>query len=159
MRLEQNVIMTSSSRRIRTFLIVCLPSCLPSAHPVTGQAGGHQQIGEYAGEKNLLTNFPDHCSSPAGPLFGSRDGLGSFPALLFPRDEERGLLGRYGGQGRVEGGRVRRRDFHWTDLRPALRVLRPGAGTGPSTPDHRFLCVQLSRETAKNRLKSLGFWN
>ena len=158
--MEQNVIMTASKGEDKNFSD-CLSAFLPSPSSYRGWGPGQLDRRICGGEKNLLTNFPDHCSSPAGPLFGSRDGLGSFPAWAFSqrRGERGGLLGRYGGQGRVLGGRVRRTVFHWTNLRPALRLLRPGAATGPSTPDHRFLCVQLSRETAKNRLKSLGFWN
>ena len=78
---------------------------------------------------------------------------------LFPRDEESEQFSGCGRRTGKGGGRVRRTLFHWTKVRPAVRLLRPGASAGPSTPVHRFLCVQLSRETAKNRLKSLGFWN
>ena len=152
LRLEQNVIMTGG--RIRTFLIVCLPSC-PSSYRGWG---ADRRI---CGRKEAFNQFPGPLLQPCWATFWVPGWPGLLPGPAFSqrRGERGGLLGRYGGQGRVLGGRVRRTVFHWTNLRSALRVLRPGAATGPSTPDHRFLCVQLSRETAKNRLKSLGFWN
>ena len=151
----------NDKRRIRTFLIVCLSSCRSCARPA--------EIEEYAGEKNLLTNFPDHCSSPscccccwATFWVPQMAWAPSRPSLLFPRDEEseeasRDVRGGHGkgvvGEGVVERWRAA---SHWLGLRSAGATRRTGLC---NPPQHRFLCSQLSRETAKNRLKSLGFWN
>ena len=141
-------------RKDKNFLIVCLPSC----RTIQLQTG---QIEGICGRKEPFNQFPGPLLKPCWATFWVPGWPGLLPGSFFPetrrvRRASREVRRTGKGSGR-EG--LRRKLFHWPNLRPALRVLRPGAATGPSRPDHRFLCVQLSRETAKNRLKSLGFWN
>ena len=148
----------NDKRRIRTFLIVCLSSCRSCARPADRRI---------CRRKEPFNQFP-------GPLLLRSCCWATFwvpqmawapsrPSLLFPRDEEseeasRDVRGGRGKKGVVGEGVVEmwRAASHWLGLRSAGATRRTGLC---SPPQHRFLCSQLSRETAKNRLKSLGFWN